>query len=429
METRKLDCVLIYGDEKHHENVRYFTGFDPRFESALVVVALGREPIVITGVENQAVFSFTGHLGRSITFSPFSLQGLVEAETSQLKQVLRGAGVRQRDRVGLCGERFFTHEQYLRPETHHFVPHFVWEAVVATVGDAELVVNTTDILTHPVSGLRARKSAWELAVLELANVRAAAGIKAMLAVISAGMTEEEVLAEGLRAGGIGTFGFQPTVVSGKRSQSSLLSATAKRLREGEPVSLHYGPSIEGYCGNVSRSGLLGGAADLVPSHEWVRLHQTLADTYGALVTAIKVGAEGGQVYLAVKAALQKAAAFGDFNAAHLTGMTEWEDTIARDGSEDRFASGHVIQADLHVRRGPSEPVPVRMQDAYALADQQLRAELRALAPEASQRIHGRRRVILDANISIDKTVLPLSDLAPFTWPFLQDHDYRLSPQL
>ena len=38
MDARNLTHAVIYGDREHYANLAYLTGFDPRFEEALLIV-------------------------------------------------------------------------------------------------------------------------------------------------------------------------------------------------------------------------------------------------------------------------------------------------------------------------------------------------------------------------------------------------------
>ena len=48
-----LSAAVVYADREHFANLSYLTGFDPRFEEALLVVVPGRDPVILTGPENQ----------------------------------------------------------------------------------------------------------------------------------------------------------------------------------------------------------------------------------------------------------------------------------------------------------------------------------------------------------------------------------------
>ena len=45
------DALVIYGDREHSANLAYVTGFDPRFEEAMLVVGSTGEPAVLVGNE------------------------------------------------------------------------------------------------------------------------------------------------------------------------------------------------------------------------------------------------------------------------------------------------------------------------------------------------------------------------------------------
>jgi len=50
---QNLDFLLVYGDREHSANVAFLSGYDPRFEEALLVVPVGDDapPTLIVGNE------------------------------------------------------------------------------------------------------------------------------------------------------------------------------------------------------------------------------------------------------------------------------------------------------------------------------------------------------------------------------------------
>ena len=48
-----IDVAIVYADREHFANIAYLTGFEPRFEEALLILAPGKTPVVVTGPENQ----------------------------------------------------------------------------------------------------------------------------------------------------------------------------------------------------------------------------------------------------------------------------------------------------------------------------------------------------------------------------------------
>lgn len=46
-----LEALVAYGDREHFANLEFLTGYDPRFEEALLIVQEGRAPILLVGNE------------------------------------------------------------------------------------------------------------------------------------------------------------------------------------------------------------------------------------------------------------------------------------------------------------------------------------------------------------------------------------------
>src|SRR6202044_3661496 len=49
-----LDALVVYADREHFANLSFLTGFDPRFEEALLVLVPGRGPVLLAGNEGMA---------------------------------------------------------------------------------------------------------------------------------------------------------------------------------------------------------------------------------------------------------------------------------------------------------------------------------------------------------------------------------------
>ena len=73
MDRRGLDRVLVYADREHSANISYLTGFDPRFEEALLVVGRDGEPAILVGNENWGTAGAAPLPMRRHLFQDFSL--------------------------------------------------------------------------------------------------------------------------------------------------------------------------------------------------------------------------------------------------------------------------------------------------------------------------------------------------------------------
>src|SRR5262245_35954771 len=50
-EARGYDRLVVYADREHSANLSYLTGFDPRFEEAVLIVGSEGDPAVLVGNE------------------------------------------------------------------------------------------------------------------------------------------------------------------------------------------------------------------------------------------------------------------------------------------------------------------------------------------------------------------------------------------
>ena len=51
MDARGYDRVVVYADREHSANLAYLTGFDPRFEEAVLLVGPDGDPAILVGNE------------------------------------------------------------------------------------------------------------------------------------------------------------------------------------------------------------------------------------------------------------------------------------------------------------------------------------------------------------------------------------------
>jgi len=49
MRERSIDVLVVYGDREHSANLEFLTGFDPRFEEALLLVAKSGDRLLRVG--------------------------------------------------------------------------------------------------------------------------------------------------------------------------------------------------------------------------------------------------------------------------------------------------------------------------------------------------------------------------------------------
>ena len=75
MDASRYDCLVVWADREHSANVSYLTGFEPRFEDAVLVVTLDGDPAMLVGNENFATAEAAPLPLRCVRFQDLSLPG------------------------------------------------------------------------------------------------------------------------------------------------------------------------------------------------------------------------------------------------------------------------------------------------------------------------------------------------------------------
>ena len=104
-----IDTVVVYADREHCANMAYLTGFDPRFEEALLVCSVkGGTPVIVTGPECQPRAANARIPVSTKLYPPFGLLGQDRRQTPALLDLLSDCGIRQGARIGVAGWKYFT---------------------------------------------------------------------------------------------------------------------------------------------------------------------------------------------------------------------------------------------------------------------------------------------------------------------------------
>src|ERR671913_426377 len=99
--------VAVYGDREHFANLAFLTGFDPRFEEALLLLGPSRKRIIVTGNENQGYTPIAGLPDvTTVLCQSLSLMGQDRSLKPSLMDVFRECGIKQGDSVGLAGWKY-----------------------------------------------------------------------------------------------------------------------------------------------------------------------------------------------------------------------------------------------------------------------------------------------------------------------------------
>ena len=414
-EAAATDWVAIYGDREHAANLLFLTGFDPRFEEALLLLGPSDRRILVVGNEG-VVHAVVARLPLEvILYQGFSLLGQPRSTAPRLDAVLRDVGLGPGDRVGLAGWKYLEAEEADDPASPAFVPAFVVDALRRAT--ATEPIDVTAELMHPTRGLRARASAAQIAAFEWAAVRAGDAVLRVVRGTEPGMTERDA------AGLIGYAGeplsMHPIVASGARGEpiNGLRSPSGRRLDRGDGITVGVG-----YWGSLCcRAGLLTDEPDNRFLTEIVRPYYA---AIAAWYATVRVGVTGGDVHDAVHTALANAnAGFRPMlNPGHLISYDEWLHSPIRPASPEPLASGMLLQCDVIPAPLPAGTA-LNCEDTVVLADQALRDELARDYPALWQRGLARRAFMeAELGLALAPDVLPLSPANAYLPPFWLNHD-------
>src|SRR5215213_3265043 len=93
--------VAVYGDREHSANLLFLTGFDPRFEEALLLLGPAEQRVLLVGNEGIVHAAIAGLPLQIELFQGFSLMGQPRESTPLLDRVLDGLGLASADQVGV----------------------------------------------------------------------------------------------------------------------------------------------------------------------------------------------------------------------------------------------------------------------------------------------------------------------------------------
>ena len=105
-----LDVLAVYADREHSANLAFLTGFDPRFEEALLLLDAKGKRLLLVGNECMGYLPDAGLGLEVLRFQEFSLMGQSRAETPPLRRVLADFGITRGSRIGTVGWKYFESE-------------------------------------------------------------------------------------------------------------------------------------------------------------------------------------------------------------------------------------------------------------------------------------------------------------------------------
>ena len=176
MEARGYDRLVVYADREHSANLAYLTGFDPRFEEAILVVSASGDPAILVGNECYGMAGAAPLPMRRHWFQDLSLPGQPRDRSRSLSDDPRAMrGSTGPSRVGVIGWKPYRRPlDARRPGLPRRRAASNWRAERARSR------TPTDLLIDPADGLRVINEVEQLAAMEAAACTTSNGVRGLL---------------------------------------------------------------------------------------------------------------------------------------------------------------------------------------------------------------------------------------------------------
>jgi Creatinase/Prolidase N-terminal domain len=409
MERHGYDRMVVYADREHSANLAYLTGFDPRFEEAILIVGPSGEPAILVGNECYGIAGAAPLPMRRHRLQDLSLPSQPRDRSRPLTAILGDEGVTAGAKVGVVGWK-----PYAEP-TMLDIPSFLADEVRRVVGPGGTVENANDLLIGAADGLRVLNEVEQLAAMEAAACTTSSGVRSLIQGLRPGLRERDAVA---LLGWDGTpLSCHLMLTAGPRATYGLLSPGDRPIERGDPFTVAFGIWGALNC----RAGFVVEDADELPDgiRDYVdRLvgpyFAAVAEWYGAL----HIGQTGGALSDIIERHLGDPF-FGIFlNAGHQISLDEWVNSPISPGSTIELRSGMAFQVDIIPATG-TPYFTTNIEDGVALGDGALRDAFASAYPEAWARIGARRAFMADRlGIELHPDVLPFSNIPAYLPPFL-----------
>lgn len=413
-----LDAFVIFADREHCANMAWLTGFDPRFEEALLVVRGSGDPVLLTGLENQGTGKAAPLPLDVRLFRPFGLMGQERRGTPALADLLADAGLRRGDRIGVAGWKYFGPlDGQPDGESWLEIPAYLSNVIAAVAGPSGRVGNAGAILMDAGNGLRANLEIEELARFEFAACHVSEAVKRVVLGTRPGMREFEAAA--LMAPMGLPLSCHPMFSSGERAWLGLPSPSSKRIERGEAVTTAMGVWGALTC----RNGWFVADASELPEPIRDYEKKLVAPYFEAVaewLETIGVGVPGGLLWKNLMARIGDPFFGVTLNPGHLIHIDEWMNSPIFEGSQIPIASGMAMQIDVIPATG-GPYFTINMEDGIAILDERGRAQFAERYPDTWTRIVARKAFMADVlGIRLKPETLPFSNLASWLPPFWLD---------
>ena len=408
-ERAGYDRLIVYADREHSASMSYLTGFDPRFEEALLLLGPAGDPAILTGNECYGMAGAAPLPMRRELFQDLSLPSQPRDRSRALADILGDEGIGPGSRVGIVGWKTYARSDMIDS------PAFLVDELRRVVGPGGSVANATGLLIDAGDGLRVINEVQQLAAFEFASSQTSHGVLTLIHGLRPGLTERTAVR--LLEWDGSPLSCHVMLTAGPRATLGLLSPSDRPIERGDRFTTAFG--IWGAL--TCRAGFVVEDASELPAEipDYVdRLVGPYFDAVAEWYEALHIGQTGGVLQEIVDRHLGDKF-FGIFlNPGHQLSLDEWVNSPVGPGSTIELRSGMCMQVDVIPATG-TDYFTTNIEDGLALADSALRGAFAAQYPDAWVRIQARRAFMRDAlGIELHPDVLPFSNLAAHLPPFL-----------
>ena len=406
-EAGGYDRLVIYADREHSANVAYLTGFDPRFEEAILIVGPSGEPALLVGNECYAMAGAAALPLRRHLFQDLSLPSQPRDRSRPLAEILGEECIARGNRIGVVGWKTYAGNEMSD------APAFLIDELRRITEPSGVVENATGLLIDAADGLRVTSEVEQLAYFEWASCQTSQGVRNLVLGLRPGLSELEAVRL-LEWNGT-PLSCHLMLTAGPRARFGLLSPSDRRIGRGDPFTTAFG--IWGAL--TCRAGFVATSASELPVGDYVErlvapYFEAVAEWYGAL----RVGVTGGVLYDIVRRRLGDPFFGVVLNPGHQLHLDEWVNSPVGPGSRAELRSGMALQVDIIPATG-TEYFTTNIEDGVAVADESLRRAFATKYPTAWRRIEKRRRFMTDVlGIELHPDVLPFSNIPAWLPPLL-----------
>ncbi|MDP6112221.1 MAG: aminopeptidase P family N-terminal domain-containing protein [Planctomycetota bacterium] len=417
-----IDILVVYADREHSANLTYLTGFDPRFEEAILLLDANGERLLLVGNECMGYLPDNELVPSVEMFQELSLLGQARDDSRPIRTIFNEFGVGNDKRIGCCGWKLFQSDLIEGGKLAIELPAYMVDCLRDLVGDASNIFNANEILMGVEDGLRVLNEPEQIAFFEHAAGITSHGVLAVLRHIREGVEERE-LERFLDSEGL-PLSCHRMVSFGEKAKRGLSSASNNSAMTGDVFTTAFGVTgalnCRAGCVVGSASDLSGELSDFFP-----QLVANFFDVVATWYETVRVGITGGEVFAAVESVRDDKLYHFAVNPGHYIHLDEWVNSPFTEGGKVGLRSGMALQMDIiPVSNGPF--CYANMEDGVVLADAELRQTLSNRYPAMWERIQSRREFMREAlSIQLDESILPLSNMPGWLPPYALNLDQAM----